>query len=112
MQIFPTLSYILFYIFICLQIGSYILFLYLLLYAPICFAILFHTVLYLFPYVLILLLYIPEGFPICSNRFQYFGSREHGRIIPIGSPYGAFFVSPIDGAAIAWAQECPGAETP
>ena len=47
--------------------------------------------------------------------FQYvqigsniFGSREHGIIIPIGIPYGAFLFSPVGGAAIAWAQECQG----
>ena len=112
MQIFPTLSYILFYIFICLQIGSYILFLHLLLHAPICFAILSHIVLYIFPYVLIFLLYIPRDFPICSNRFQYFwvqGTRHNNSY---WNSLRSFFFSPIGGAAIAWAQECPGSVFP
>ena len=95
---FPTFSYILSNIFICFRIGSYIWFLYLLLYAPVCFAILSYTVLYMFPYVLILLRYILKDFPICSNRFQYFSNNS----------LRSLFFSPIGGAAIAWAQECQG----
>ena len=90
---FHTLSYILSYIFICFPISSCIWFLYLLPCAPMCFAILSHPVLYIFPCVLIFLLYIPRDFPIQNVQIgsNIFGSREHGIIIPIGIPYGAFF---------------------
>ena len=68
-----------------------------------------------FPYVLIFLLYIPRDFPIQNVQIgsNIFGSREHGIIIPIGIPYGAFFslwslfFSPVGGAAMIWAAKVP-----